>query len=232
MVIADPAPSGQMFDQWVADSFGAICGVYLIPADVTMPAADLEITATYKAWGPTSRSIQLREGGGTGSVHTVLDDTWLELHPGNSVAHGTEAKIRVEQAHCETVVLDRILSVWLAEAVKVFDVDLSRSADKPASAEATAGTDAVPPHQWFWDGHEHVDPTKEAKAQATRLASNTTTLAAEYARQGKDWETELRQRAKGAALMKELGLSGSDTAPDPQQDRDADEEKGKDDSSD
>ena len=26
------------------------------------------------------------------------------------------------------------------------------------------------PHQWFWDGQEHVDPAKEANAQATRLA--------------------------------------------------------------
>ena len=32
-------------------------------------------------------------------------------------------------------------------------------------------------------------------AQEKRLANNTTTLAAEYAKQGKDWETELRQRA-------------------------------------
>ena len=105
--------------------------------------------------------------------------------------------IRVEQSHCETVVLDRILDAWLAEAVKVFglgDVE-----------DAT--------HQWFWDGHEHVDPLKEANAQATRLASNTTTLAAEYARQGKDWETELRQRAKEVALMTELGLSSAQAAP-------------------
>ena len=59
-------------------------------------------------------------------------------------------------------------------------------------------------------------------SQATRLASNTTTLAAEYARQGKDWETELRQRAKEVALMNELGLpaasknepSGADTPPE------------------
>ena len=38
-------------------------------------------------------------------------------------------------------------------------------------------------------------------------------LAAEYARQGKDWETELRQRAKEQALMKELGLTSSTPAP-------------------
>jgi capsid protein len=98
--------------------------------------------------------------------------------------------IRVEQAHVESVVLDRILAAWLAEAVKVFDL----------------GEVGDAPHQWFWDGHEHVDPQKEATAQAQRLASNTTTLATEYARQGKDWETELRQRAKEVTLMKELGL--------------------------
>ena len=63
------------------------------------------------------------------------------------------------------------------------------------------------PHEWFWDGHEHVDPVKEARAQATRLANQTATLATEYARVGLDWETELRQRAKEASLMEELGLA-------------------------
>lgn len=63
------------------------------------------------------------------------------------------------------------------------------------------------PHQWFWDGHEHVDPKKEADAQSVRLENHTTTLAYEYARQGRDWEVELRQRAKEKALLKELGLS-------------------------
>jgi lambda family phage portal protein len=105
--------------------------------------------------------------------------------------------IRVEQAHVEAVVLDRILDAWMAEAVKVFGL---------------GNLDAWP-HQWFWDGHEHVDPAKEATAQATRLASHTTTLAAEYARQGKDWETELRQRAKEVALMKELGLTMAEAQP-------------------
>ncbi len=56
-------------------------------------------------------------------------------------------------------------------------------------------------------GREHVDPMKEAKGQATRLASLTTTLAAEYAKQGKDWEVELEQLAREAKRMKELGLT-------------------------
>ena len=58
----------------------------------------------------------------------------------------------------------------------------------------------------MWDGNEHVDPAKEANAQKIRLASHTTTLANEYARQGRDWETELKQRAKEMSLMRDLGL--------------------------
>jgi capsid protein len=88
-------------------------------------------------------------------------------------------------------------------------------------------SEASLPHQWFWDGHEHVDPAKEANAQATRLASSTTTLASEYAKQGKDWETELRQRAKEVALMKELGLAAAPAAPpaeSPEQDKEQEDE--------
>jgi capsid protein len=121
--------------------------------------------------------------------------------------------IRVEQSHVESVILDRILDAWLAEAAKVFGL----------------GQIADASHQWFWDGHEHVDPAKEANAQATRLASNTTTLAAEYARSGKDWETELRQRAKEVALMKELGLTVAQTAPaSPPQDQVKEDEEDED----
>jgi len=101
--------------------------------------------------------------------------------------------IRVEQTHLAEAVLDRIFTAWIGEAELLSDFAVLRTMD--------AG------HQWFFDGTEHVDPAKEANAQATRLGSNTTTLAAEYARQGKDWETELRQRAKEQTLMKELGLS-------------------------
>ena len=94
--------------------------------------------------------------------------------------------------------LDRILERWLREWALV-------NREKVDECDCN--------HVWFWDGHEHVDPSKEATAQEKRLANNTTTLAAEYAKQGKDWETELRQRAKEKNLMDELGLSAPDAAP-------------------
>jgi lambda family phage portal protein len=110
--------------------------------------------------------------------------------------------IRVEQAHIGLVVLDRILAAWLDEAVLM-------EGYLPPSLRTL---DADRAHQWFFEGHDHVDPLKEASAQATRLTNHTTTLANEYARQGRDWETELRQRAKEIQLMAELGLTMADVA--------------------
>lgn len=110
--------------------------------------------------------------------------------------------IRVEQAQLECAVLDRLFKAWLDEAVLIPDL-----------LPDTLGPMADWPHQWFWDGQEHVDPAKEATAQATRLTNFTTTLAHEYARQGRDWEEALRQRAKELALMNELGLAPAAAQP-------------------
>jgi len=120
--------------------------------------------------------------------------------------------IRVEQAHLEVSVLDRILAAWFDEAVLIPGL-------------LPAGLIAEWPHQWFWDGHEHVDPAKEANAQATRLANHTATLADEYARRGLDWETQLQQRAKELALMHELGLTSAPTPTAPSDDDETDQEE-------
>lgn len=103
--------------------------------------------------------------------------------------------LRIDQSRIETVVLDRVLAAWFDEAALIGGM-----------LPAGLGPIADWPHQWFWDGHEHVDPLKEANAQATRLASHTTTLADEYARKGQDWEAQLRQRAKEQQLLAQLGL--------------------------
>ena len=115
--------------------------------------------------------------------------------------------IKVDRSFIEETVLDRILDAWLAEwrLVKRRDVE---------SCDCR--------HVWFWDGQEHVDPQKEANAQATRLQSRTTSLAAEYARQGKDWETELQQIAKEQKLMKQLGIAPEEAQPKNGKDEDED----------
>ncbi|MCL2701978.1 MAG: phage portal protein, partial [Phycisphaerae bacterium] len=132
--------------------------------------------------------------------------------------------VRVEQDHLEDVVLDRILYMWLAEAATVYPelAALRRpAANASVVVNVSPGVDVLEgvaqamPHQWFWDGREHIDPAKEANAQATRLANNTTTLATEFAKQGKDWETEVRQRAREVTLCRTLGLTLALPAPQP-----------------
>jgi len=128
--------------------------------------------------------------------------------------------IRVDQAQLGLVVLDRVLRAWLDEAILVSDL-------LPLWVR-TAALGALA-HQWFWDGMEHVDPAKEANAQATRLSNHTTTLAYEYARQGRDWENALRQRAKEFSLMRSLGLDVSQSQPADSDEADPDEQEEEDD---
>ena len=103
--------------------------------------------------------------------------------------------IAIERAELERKVLRRLLHAWLSEAALI-----------PGYLPTGHGPPVTWRYQWFWDGQDHVDPTKEASAQAIRLANGTTTLAAEYAKQGKDWRIEMIQRAKEIQLARELGL--------------------------
>ena len=93
--------------------------------------------------------------------------------------------IGVEQSEVETVVLDPVFDRWFDEAVFVEDL-----------LPGDLGSLAEIPHQWFWDGHEHVDPAKEANGQKTRIANGTTTRAREYAREGLDIDEQDRIAAE------------------------------------
>ena len=116
--------------------------------------------------------------------------------------------IKVDQSFMEAEVLDRVLEMWMREwaLATASDIDLCDCR-----------------HVWFWDGQEHVDPSKEATAQQKRLESHTTNLAIEYAKQGRDWAVELRQIAKERELMKQLGID------DPQNEDPQDENEGEED---
>lgn len=116
--------------------------------------------------------------------------------------------IKVDQSFMEAEVLDRVLETWMREwaLATASDVDLCDCR-----------------HVWFWDGQEHVDPAKEATAQQKRLESHTTNLAIEYAKQGRDWEVELRQIAKEKALKEQLGIG--DEKKDSQDENEGEEDE-------
>ena len=111
--------------------------------------------------------------------------------------------ITVDQARLRSRVLDPLFKAWIREAILIEGFLPQRL--------RTTGVDWS--HQWFWDGFEHIDPLKEANAQAIRLANQTSTLADEYARRGQDWEAQVRQRAREKALLTELGLTSAEAQP-------------------
>lgn len=95
-----------------------------------------------------------------------------------------ERDVRVEQADLVVRVLDRILVAWLSEYRLQRALQLERLSLR---------------HTWFWDGFQHIDPAKEANAQATRMTTGVTNLAIECARDGHDWEEVQDQRLREAA---------------------------------
>jgi capsid protein len=100
--------------------------------------------------------------------------------------------ILVDRSFWELEILNRIFAVWVREYA------LSKALFTDSSS--------YPRHTWFWDGFPHVDPGKEANAQEKRLNNHTTTLAAECAKDGRDYMSVLRQRAKELNLMRKLNI--------------------------
>ena len=114
--------------------------------------------------------------------------------------------IDVETDDCESVVVERLYDIWVRQLTLMSAFSAWRNYEDDI------------PHQYFWDGAEAIDPAKEAAAQKIKLESGTTTRAREYARLGRDWETEqeqgVRERLNEIRLAKELasdfGLSEDD----------------------
>lgn len=104
--------------------------------------------------------------------------------------------IEVDRSECEAAVLAKVFQWWLDEAVLI-------EGYLPQPARMLA---ADMKHQWFWDGWEHVDPSKEAVAQQMRLANHTTTLSHEYGKMGIEWEDAIQERAKELNLMRQLNV--------------------------
>jgi capsid protein len=147
-----------------------------------------------------------------------------------NVALGNSANYNYASGRLDYQMYHQFISVvrkWIAKQFldKVFNLWMSE-----ARLAATEGTkpDGDGVIDWYWPGAEHVDPQKEANAQDTRLKNYSTTYAAEYARQGKDWQIEFEQIGREKAKMKAEGITLEDVQnANPKQDEPEDEEKPK-----
>jgi len=93
--------------------------------------------------------------------------------------------IDVEISQWEPCILDRIVEAWFDEALLI-----------PGYLPPIEALPYIP-HQWNWDGRDHVDPQKEANAQQMKVKSGTTHRAREYAIEGLDIDAEDEIAASG-----------------------------------
>jgi len=98
----------------------------------------------------------------------------------------------IKQYDIECMVLDDLFEAWNKEADLI-----------PGYLDEMDEEDE---HKWFFDRRVHADPVKEATAQATRIATGTSTYEEEAEMDGVDPEARWAQRAKEWKRAKEEGI--------------------------
>ena len=94
-----------------------------------------------------------------------------------------DRSIEVSRADLRAQMLDPILAAWLSEYAS-------------QNALSAAQIRELSDHEWHFSQRDHVDPAKEANADHVRFLNGSLTKAAYYAKRGKDWKREERQRIR------------------------------------
>jgi capsid protein len=129
--------------------------------------------------------------------------------------------LRNERGFVEDSILNRLFELWLRE----WSLANPDAADLPRSGSAAnvprEGSAADSPREggaanvpristwnasWLWPMFDNIDMLTAARVQSIAIKNRTTTLATEYARQGKNWKTELAQFEKEQQYLKEHGI--------------------------
>ncbi len=150
-------------------------------------------------------------------VNILLGDSSKHNYASGRLDHQTFFKsIKGEQTSCEQIVLNPVFDIWYREALRIglfheprnaFSLYRKTNGSILSQRNNLVNRAASASCCWFWDGLEHVDPMKEAKAAATRIDARTSNLAIECAKQGLDWEDVLNQAAKEEERMRVLKLT-------------------------
>lgn len=125
--------------------------------------------------------------------------------------------LRNERGFVEDSVLNRLFALWLREW-SLSHPDLGGAQSSATASPSIDGRSApsqspAPPRlstwnaSWLWPMFDNIDMLTAARVQSIALKNRTTTLATEYARQGKNWKTELAQFEKEQEFLSKLKLA-------------------------
>ena len=108
--------------------------------------------------------------------------------------------LRNERGFVEDSVLNRLFELWLREW-SLAHPDAVPHSPFPVPLISTWNA------SWLWPMFDNIDMLTAARVQSIALKNKTTTLATEYARQGKNWKTELAQFEKEQEFLSKLKLA-------------------------
>lgn len=101
----------------------------------------------------------------------------------------------VERSQCEQKAVRPVVRSWLQEGMMI-------PGFFPAGFDARRAR-----YRFFWDGWEHVDPSKEGTGDQLDIGNRTQSRTEICARRGRDWEEEvLPQLAREEEAMRRAGL--------------------------
>lgn len=184
-----------------------------VVADGTMEIERGSMTALPEGWTITQLDAKHPNSTFKEFIGQTLDEVGRALQMPSNIIRGNSAgynyssgrldhqvyrrNIAVYRQDIERAVLDELLAAWFREAALI-----------PGMVPAGMRDMLEMPHSWMWPGFFHVDPNKEADAQAQRLQNATTTLQKECEQMEvpQHWEENLEQRALELKRMRELGI--------------------------
>lgn len=103
--------------------------------------------------------------------------------------------LRNERGFVEDSILNRLFELWLRE----WSLANPDAADLPPPISTWNAS-------WLWPMFDNIDMLTAARVQSIAIKNKTTTLATEYAQQGKNWRTELAQFEKEQQFLAKHGL--------------------------
>ena len=118
--------------------------------------------------------------------------------------------LRNERGFVEDSILNRLFELWLREW-SLANPDAEAEGTRSDATDEESAADLPPPistwnASWLWPMFDNIDMLTAARVQSIAINNKTTTLATEYARQGKNWRTELAQFEKEQRFLSKLGI--------------------------
>lgn len=184
---------------------------------ITMPEGwkmdELYIKAPIATYADFKKEMLSEIGAAMGIQYAIVAGTSAGYtYASAKLDHQTYFRVlRNERGFVEDSIVNRLFALWLREW-SLAHPDVTAAHPSIDGRSAIDHSPAIPlistwNASWLWPMFDNIDMLTAARVQSIALKNRTTTLATEYARQGKNWKTELAQFEKEQQFLSKLKIA-------------------------